>query len=505
MNTENKKEQEKFIVDLYMRVSTDRQAKEGDSLEEQENELKKFCDYRNFQVRNVFIERGKSGKNTNRPEYQNLIADIKAQKINAVVVKKIDRLSRSLLDFEDFMNLLQKHEIEFISLRESFDTTTALGKAMLRITLVFAQLEREQTAERIKDVMDYRASQGLYNGSAPPYGYINLDKALVPLEKEKVYLELIFDKFILLKSIWQVTKLLNESKIPHRKGRLWTETTIKNILTNPIYKGYVTWNGTLYRGVHKPLISEKKFELVQGLIKRASFMTKEKNKALLQKILVCGICGSNMTPSFSYNHQKIKYFYYKCTKGLHMPGKKENCTIGYINLEKLEKQVLSFLLSLSQSDMFSALELQILKYNQSIEQELRSFNDQVLLFEKRIQATITKKDAYLDSLIASPFLSSERKLIQDRIQTLEQEELQIKTQVYAVQLEISQTEDQRIDLIQFKKTIIEFKSAHDTFSYEEMKNYYKNQFQEIRYFKDKLSIQFLCLPWSLDWPLKETP
>ena len=126
---------EEFVVDLYIRVSTDRQAKEGDSLEEQEAELRKFCEYRNFQIRNTYIERGKSGGSTNRPEYQKLITDIKTDKVQAVVVKKLDRLSRSLLDFEQFIILLQNHNVEFISLRESFDTTTAMGKAMLRMAL----------------------------------------------------------------------------------------------------------------------------------------------------------------------------------------------------------------------------------------------------------------------------------------------------------------------------------------------------------------------------------
>ncbi len=173
-------ENQKLVVDLYIRVSTDRQVKEGDSLEEQENELKKFCNYRNFKIHRVLIERGKSGGNINCPEYQTLLTDEKSQKINAVVVKKIDRLSRSLLDFEDFMKLLQEKNIEFISIRESFDTTTALGKAMLRIALVFAQLEREQTSERLIDVLSYRASQGLYNGGVRPFGYTNVNKELVP-------------------------------------------------------------------------------------------------------------------------------------------------------------------------------------------------------------------------------------------------------------------------------------------------------------------------------------
>lgn len=130
----------KFVVDLYIRVSTDRQVREGDSLEEQESELKKFCEFRGFHIHQIYIEKGKSGGNTNRPEYQKLIKDIEFRKVNAVVVKKLDRLSRSLLDFENLMTMMQSNEVEFISIKESFDTTTAMGKAMLRVALVFAQL-----------------------------------------------------------------------------------------------------------------------------------------------------------------------------------------------------------------------------------------------------------------------------------------------------------------------------------------------------------------------------
>ena len=160
-----------FKVALYIRVSTERQANEGDSLEEQETELKKYCDFRKFEIHQLYIERGKSGGNTNRPEYQKLVKDIKQKAISAVVVKKLDRLSRSLLDFEQLMNLMNENDVEFISIKENFDTTTAMGKAMLRVALVFAQLEREQTSERIADVMGHRASQGIYNGGIRPLGY----------------------------------------------------------------------------------------------------------------------------------------------------------------------------------------------------------------------------------------------------------------------------------------------------------------------------------------------
>ena len=215
------------LSNTQQRIPThDRQAKEGDSLEEQESELKKFCDYRNFKIHRILIERGKSGGNTNRPEYKKLVADIEEQKINAVVVKKLDRLSRSLLDFEHLMTSLQEKEVEFISLRENFDTTTAMGKAMLRIALVFAQLEREQTSERLRDVFSFRASQGQFNGGIRPYGYTTVNKELIPSLKEKQVIEIMMTKFLEMKSTTEVARYLNETGHRTRSGKQWGKRKI---------------------------------------------------------------------------------------------------------------------------------------------------------------------------------------------------------------------------------------------------------------------------------------
>lgn len=117
-----------------------------------------------------------------------MIRDIEAQTIDTVVVKKLDRLSRSLLDFEQLMTKMQAHNVEFVSIKEQFETISPMGKAMLRIALVFAQLEREQTSERTSDVLRYRAKLGLYNGGVTPFGYISANKELVISKKKKRWL-----------------------------------------------------------------------------------------------------------------------------------------------------------------------------------------------------------------------------------------------------------------------------------------------------------------------------
>jgi len=192
--------------------------------------------------------------------------DIKEKKINAVVVKRLDRLSRSLLDFEQFSNLCQENDVEFISLKESFDTTTAMGKAMLRIALVFAQLEREQTAERIADIMWFRAKKGLYNGGYRPLGYISIDNELTVQLNEKHIVENIFDKFFETRSIAEVVKFLNTNGYKDQRNNKFRPDKIKGILSNPVYLGKLKWRGMIYDGGHPAIMAEDQFQQVQEIL-----------------------------------------------------------------------------------------------------------------------------------------------------------------------------------------------------------------------------------------------
>jgi len=489
-----------FKVSIYIRVSTSKQANEGDSLDEQEKELKKFCEYKNYLIHKTHIEAGRSAKDTNRPEYQRLMKDIEAGKINAVVVKKLDRLSRSLLDFEGFMVTAQKHNVEFISLKENFDTTTAMGKAMLRVALVFAQLEREQTAERISDVMTYRAEQGLRNGGITPYGYDCLDKELVPHHQHKKIVELIFEKFIETKSTVEVAKTLNEAGFRNRKGQGWDCRRIHDILTNETYIGKILWAGNVYEGIHQPLVSQKKHEAVQHILsRRRQLPEKQMTAAILQGLLFCGDCHSPMTPSHSLNHQRKKFFYYRCTSTNSSNGKKSSCQLKYTSLKAIEARVLNLLLSLPHGQAFQALESQITKYNQAIERNIQDLREILIVQENQISTIKAKKDHYLDSLIANQFLSSERQRITDKLEELDQEEKQAKSNIYKQQFEVSQKTDEQINLSNFKQLLVAFKNNYDTFAHTQLKEFLVSNIQEIIYFPNKLSIHFRLLPWSVEF------
>ena len=487
-----------FTVSLYLRVSTDRQAKEGDSLEEQESELRKFCDYRNFRIHRILIEKGKSGGNTNRPEYQKLIQDIAAKKINAVVVKKLDRLSRSLLDFEQLMTTMQDNDVEFISLRENFDTTTAMGKAMLRIALVFAQLEREQTSERLRDVLSFRASQGLFNGGMYPYGYTAINKELTPHLKEKKIVEVMIRQFIELKSVADVASFLNDQGYRNRTGKLWDRRQVQRILQNPLYVGKMKWGETLHQGLHQPLISEKRFNEIQLIFKSGNRGVKASTTgAYLQKLLWCQ-CGHPMTPSHSLNKLRIRYDYYRCTSTQSAEKGKSTCLVKYVPMQKTEALILQSILTLSQPPLFQALENKVLKFNQGIALEIQDLQTTFSLFQKQLDSLKHKQDAYLDSLISGTLSTVERKALSKRLEELETDEKQLKSSLTRTDFDITQKSYEQLDWMCFKHALIAFKEDHLQSSTDQLKTYFHHHLSKIILFPEKLTLIFKRLPWPID-------
>ena len=259
---------------IYVRVSTNNQVLDGESLDEQEKKLINYCKVKNWDIVKIYREEGQSGKDLDRPKFKELIKDIEKGVIDTVVIKKIDRLSRSILDFEKTYKFFEKKKINLISLQENFDTSTAIGRAIIRTVLVFAQLEREQTAERTLDVMEYRAQQGLWNGGYPPlgYDYDKEKKELMINQKEAEVVKLIFEKYIELGSYQEVAKYINKSgyrskvfinrKGEKKGGKKFIDTTISGILKNQIYIGNIKYKEKIYKGKHKPIITRELFDRV---------------------------------------------------------------------------------------------------------------------------------------------------------------------------------------------------------------------------------------------------
>jgi len=476
-------------------VSTDRQAKEGHSLEEQESELKKFCDYRNFHIHHTYIERGKSGGNTNRPEYQKLVADIESKKINAIVVKKLDRLSRSLLDFEHLITRLQVNAVEFISLRENFDTTTAMGKAMLRIALVFAQLEREQTAERISDVMQYRASIGLHNGGKPPVGYTCVNKEWVVYQKEKECVELIFKRFLEVKSTLQVATMLNDMGIS-RRVKAWDCRRVQEILQNPSYLGHRKWKTQLFHNTHPPIIAEKHFQDVQLIFqKRPKFSALN---APFQKLLVCGFCQSIMTPSYSLNDVKIRFYYYRCSRqnktGFTIP---KPCTIKQISFTQLTQRVLAAFRYFSSETGLSQLESKVLANNQNIQTEQANIQSNLTQLAVQKGHLKTQEEKYLDSLITGQFSGKERARINAKLDELSLALKQLEKQQQHLDFSLTQHDAERLNLGQIKHILLAFIETEP--GSPDFKVHLHRHIGTIFVTKLSLTLSVYFLPWGLDF------
>ena len=470
---------EKFVVDLYIRVSTDRQAKEGDSLEEQESELRKFCDYRGFRIHKVFIERGKSGGNTNRPEYQKLLKDIEAQKINAVVVKKLDRLSRSLLDFEQLMTRLQANNVEFISLRENFDTTTAMGKAMLRVALVFAQLEREQTAERIKDVFAYRAEQGLYNGGTRPYGYDSVSSELIPHKQEKKIVQFIYETFIETKSSTTTATRCNSIGFRNRSGAIWDKRQIHKILIHPVYLGKIRWNGQIFPGIHQPLISESLFNQAQTIFADRKIYRESKTIfGLFKCFLFCGECGHPMTPNYTKKRNGNVYQYYRCVSTLN--PKKKTCPNKYFNMELANEAVLQKLLECATESQLAKMAATVAEKNAVIQLKLEAIQFEIEGLEALMKTIQSKKEKYLDSLISNQFVAKEREVINAKIEEFTLQEKQIKGSILKQEFEFTQAEDEIANIEPLKQALVFFKINVKSLETNELQNWLKANVSTIK-------------------------
>ena len=220
----------------YIRVSTEEQAREGISLEAQEDKIKKYVDLHNLELVEVIRDEGKSGKDLNREGIQKIISWCREGKINQLIVYKMDRLTRRTLDLLTLVEeVFKPNGIQFHSITERVDTSTAQGKFFLTITGAMAQMERDLISERTKEALRYKISLGENVGS-PPLGFLAEDKKLSGIEKELEVVEYIKSLKRKRLSLRQIANRLNEKGIPTKRGGSWYAGTVRYILLNARYK-----------------------------------------------------------------------------------------------------------------------------------------------------------------------------------------------------------------------------------------------------------------------------
>lgn len=250
---------------IYTRVSTEDQAKVGFSLDAQLDKLKTYCNARDWEVSGEYIDDGYSGRNTKRPAYTKMMEEMDTWDL--VLVLKMDRIHRNSKNFMLMMEFLNKNNKEFVSMSESFDTSNAMGRFVMNILQLVAQLESEQIAERVYIGMAQKAkTNGGMLGFNIPYGYDYENGTLLINDEESKVIQTIFSYYKDGKSMGEIAKMLNSTKIATKKGGFWAKTTISRILKNPIYCGYLRWETFVNKSDHEIIIEESDFNEIQNII-----------------------------------------------------------------------------------------------------------------------------------------------------------------------------------------------------------------------------------------------
>lgn len=348
----------------------------------------------------VYEDEGFSGGNTERPQFKQMMADARKRKFQAVICYRLDRISRNIGDFADIIQELKEHHIEFVSIREQFDTSTPIGRAMMYICSIFSQLERESLAERIRDNMHELAKTGRWLGGTTPTGYASESVQHVTIEgkvkkayklklipEEAVLVRQIFSKFLETNSLSKTETFLIQNNITTKRGLPFNRFAIKNILTNPVYmiadkaayaymarneadlfasetdfdgeRGIMAYNRTIQKagaankvrpmnewivsvGKHPGIISGEEWVKVQKNLaqnRSKSFRKPRSNVALLSGLLRCSHCGDYMRPKLStrLNSNHERRYTYVCT--MKEVSRGQRCNLKNANGNLLDKAV----------------------------------------------------------------------------------------------------------------------------------------------------------------------
>lgn len=299
---------------IYTRVSTACQAQNGESLDMQKERLIAYVKSQGWELFKIFEDGGYSGKNTERPAFRDMMKAAERRMFDVLVVYKIDRLSRSILDFHTTIESLKKNKVSFVSVTQQFDTTTSTGRLMLAILVDFANFEREIDADRAIDAFHQRRANGLTSG-AIPYGYKRLEgNNVVIVEDEAETVRHIYDLAL---------QNLSINEIARRTG--FTKYHIRSIVTNPFYCGFLVqrrnkenrrvlekdWQW--FEAKHEPIINIEMYKQAAEIRKHKSRATSViKNVRLFSKLIYCPYCDHNLTFHTDTRKKGEKSFYYLC-------------------------------------------------------------------------------------------------------------------------------------------------------------------------------------------------
>lgn len=458
---------------FVIRVSTDIQARNPEgSLTNQLQRLKAHVEYKNVACREDWMEtekyilKGVSGKNSFKsPEFARLFNDIKLGKINTVLCTALDRISRSVKDFLNFFEILTKYNVEFVCLKQNYDTTSSQGKLFITIMMALAEFEREQTSERNKDATLARADRGLWNGGQI-LGY-DLDPTkkghLIVNEKEKAIVNFAFDTYLKCGGIIETARRLSEQcyrtkeytsrRDKFHPAREFFKSSVQFMLTNYAYIGKKEINKhnkpkdqtklperdryRLAAASWESIIDMEKFQKVQHLLNK-NHTTKHNQTTPIKHIYIlnhgllwCEKCGKQMQGSCCTGRQGTKYYYYQCNhcKFKIPAGEIETIVIERIKFLSNEKGYLGDIIE---------------KANRKMQKELPQMKKQKDLLQKELEEAKNSADKLMNKWLSSPGDNSSA-FIKDKLEQLGKRRKEIEAGILKLELMIDEIKREVVD------------------------------------------------------------
>ncbi|OPJ57656.1 recombinase family protein [Clostridium chromiireducens] len=500
----------------------------GESIE---NQVQMCKDYLLSQNRNdetyefcVYEDEGFSGGNTNRPEFQRLMNDAALKKFSMLICYRLDRISRNVADFSSTLETLQRYDIDFVSIREQFDTSSPMGRAMIYIASVFAQLERETIAERVRDNMLELAKSGRWLGGTPPLGYKSTpvtyydenmtehSMARLSIDAEELEIvKLIYSKYLELKSLSALETYLLENYYKTRNGSNFRKSTLKSILTNPVYAksseaifdylisqgmtlcgepdnihGLLTYNKlkTLYSkegnhsrefrntsdwivavSKHEGIIDSENWLKIQKIYAGNSdkfIVSARSHNALLTGILKCEKCGSPMRIMHGPVSKKsgTKLYYYACT--LKKDSKGSRCENPNGKVDQIDPIIINAIKDLGKNK--EAFLKDLIDKNRQIKKEAVKGN-----LENNLNILIKQKKDQIDNLLNQLSLAPDLmdiiipkiKLLKDELELLSKDLNESNNKIEEITMEELS--------LSFIKSLLEKCSIIDTLTHNEIK------------------------------------
>ncbi len=387
---------------IYIRVSTDKQATEGYSLDHQRKACREYAVNKGYHPKKVFVDEGKSGRTANRPEFQEMLKELKDKKAGCVIIYKIDRFARNVTDFSRIRKEFIEAGIDFHSVTEG-----DLNNGSSLIANIFASVaewESEVNGKRTRDALEQKFHDG-WQPTPPPIGYRSVggEREKKTCEPNPYVSPIIKELFELYAtgsySILNLQEWLSDKDIVSKNGTPLGHSVVHNILRNPFYYGLIRWKGKSKMGKHEPIFNKDLFDTCQYVLaKHRNFLIRNrKYNFLLRGFVFCDECGQRYTAEWHYNAHKLKrrggkIAYYHCPK-----YNRNGCPSPYVELTELEKQVEKAIRKMQFNKEF--IEAVIKETKGILENNRQDLNSQRMGLLNRKTALETKRNKLEDSLL----------------------------------------------------------------------------------------------------------